>query len=602
MLLFAALLCAWSCLKEAEPMHMGSGRGSIVLSFNSGSAVRMQTRALSSADSLLLGYKFENILVILTDNTNKVVGKVYKSYPYDPSAGGNDPHQDEVAGKSSLNLDTVRFSGLLPGNYIAYAYANINCTAWQSATSSEQIANQEFGVAIDDDFSPYLDRQLKVMSGLSDIPGAPATAMLMTGSKEIPVGLTTKKETLTLSRPVVRFNVYINNSTDYPVHIDDLHFSYFNPDKAYLLPHTDGEGLPEIPDGVSYREMPAFDPSGSDVETVVAGEETCVYSRFIYENAVDGAYKVFTTMKLKRSLDPADDLEMSLGQSAFGVINYETISSMGENEYVDILLINPRKTTRSARMYYGIGDTGLAWESFGFSDFTKFFARAQAIYNESASYVYEGFTYNDWRGNNNNSGLAGWTGNLNDDAYKGNTFDYTGARNRYFRRLTKHDSHFSIDGLSTNPPSSTSLTQLKIVQGVNVSDRFPSNMDTGNLIQFVNDNSSDANYGKYLKSDNAWSAQNEAAAKVCKLSWEANGTNNQDHQFVLFGKPQAGGIMKRLLTGSNKEANLSYMTRNEDINVIINVFYADQAGNLAFEVVNDDWDEAGTTTSTYTFD
>ena len=43
------------------------------------------------------------------------------------------------------------------------------------------------------------------------------------------------------------------------------------------------------------------------------------------------------------------------------------------------------------------------------------------------------------------------------------------------------------------------------------------------------------------------------------------------------------------------------MSRNEEINVIINVYYADESGSLVFRVDNSSWTGAGTTTSSHTF-
>ena len=57
--------------------------------------------------------------------------------------------------------------------------------------------------------------------------------------------------------------------------------------------------------------------------------------------------------------------------------------------------------------------------------------------------------------------------------------------------------------------------------------------------------------------------------------------------------------MKRILKENNKEVPLTYMARNEEINVIINVYYSDKQGELNFVVDNSTWGTA--TESTHTF-
>ena len=76
--------------------------------------------------------------------------------------------------------------------------------------------------------------------------------------------------------------------------------------------------------------------------------------------------------------------------------------------------------------------------------------------------------------------------------------------------------------------------------------------------------------------------------KVSYLKFDAV-SENQDRQFILFGKYCAGGLLNRLLSGSHREESLTYMSRNEDINITISVFYADQEGTLTFRVDNNDW-------------
>jgi hypothetical protein len=586
-LLLLSAFAAWSCRKELGPEAVASGNGSIELKLNSGNAVTLQTKA----NDLEEGLKFNNVLVILVNNSGIVVGNVYKTYPYTP---GVDDIQDAES-DTSVAEDVIHFNGLLPGNYQVYAYANIDASAWQSGNL---IATQEKVAAVGSSFSALADRELAALTG-TGVPSNPSSSMLLTGQKEVAVGLTRVSETLDLLRPVVRFKVSVRNHTPFPVKVDELRFSHFNPDKAYLLDHRDDSGVPSLPSGVTYRAMPAFDTTAGDDDTVASDTVEVVYQRLIYENAYSKPYKIFAAMTLDRSSESLSDLQLSLGDRPFGVIDYTTLNGMDVGEQVDVLLINPRKQTRSARLYYRVSaQDNYAWESCGYDGFNKLFARASAIFGENPSFGYVGFTYNG--AGSNNSGLAGWTG-LDADAPLGPpnnstvTFNYTGANSgnprKYFRTLSRNaDGLFSIDGLSS---SATSLTGMRVEQGtISDSNRFPPDLQAGNLVNFIQNST-----GKNLKSDCMYSESDVNKAKKSKLVWDT--ARNQDHQFILFGKYMAGGPLKRILKDNNKEVPLTYMARNEEINVVINVYYSDTEGTLDFVVDNSTWKTATTVTHTF---
>ena len=95
-------------------------------------------------------------------------------------------------------------------------------------------------------------------------------------------------------------------------------------------------------------------------------------------------------------------------------------------------------------------------------------------------------------------------------------------------------------------------------------------------------------------------ALNVAKQKESNFLWQ-NGGTHQDRQLMLFGKYLTGGALKRILKDNNKEVPLTYMARNEEINVVINVYYSDQEGKITFEVDNSTWDDARATTSEHTF-
>ena len=112
-----------------------------------------------------------------------------------------------------------------------------------------------------------------------------------------------------------------------------------------------------------------------------------------------------------------------------------------------------------------------------------------------------------------------------------------------------------------------------------VKDKNPADIDA-NLVRFKRSD------GKYIQANANWSSNTPKKESV--LMWQSGGTN-QDRQFVLYGRYCAGAILRRILSDTHKEVPLTYMSRNEDIKLVINVYYADQAGAIDFRVDNSTW-------------
>lgn len=590
MFLVLGALCVWSCQKEVEPTDTASGFGNIELRLDSGKAISLQTKATNLEE----GLEFNNVLVILVNNSGNVVRNVYKTYPYVP---GVEDIQD-AEGATSVTEDVIHFNQLLPGSYHVYAYANIDAATWQK-TGSDLISSQEQSVSSGTSFSAFLDRELASLTGTA-VPADPSTSMLLTGHKEIAVGLTTVSETLDLLRPVVRFKVTIRNHTPYPVQVDELRFSQFNADKAYLLDHRNASGIPSVPGSVSYRSMPDFDPSGEDDNSVAANADEVVYQRLLYENASPDTYKVFATLTLDRSSRGMGNLELSLGDRPFGVIDYETLSEMADGEQVDVLVTNPQISVRSGRIFcYISSENNMVWESAGYEDYNGFYSRAKAIWDENNDYDYSSrYSYSTANGYSGWDGLAASAGS---QATQATHFNYTGAKSRYFHTLSKSNGVFSLSGLALqegnkndNGKCLTAITDLHIEKGAPYkkgSDwKNPSTL-TNELVRFR------LSSNNYIQADALWSANNPDIKTNLKLFSGSQTTG--DRQFMLFGKYKSGGLLKRILKDNNKEVPLTYMARNEEINVIINVYYSDQTGEINFQVDNSTWSTA--TTSSHTF-
>ena len=578
------LSAALACRKEQGPEDGTAGECSAVFRLSSRDAISLQTK--TDADDLLDGLRFTNVLVILVDHSNNVVGNVYKEYPYDPAASGNDPSQEEVTG-SSLTDDVIHFEHLNPGNYTAYAYANIDAEAWQK--SGEVISGQE-KVTTSGDFSSFLERELKADNPVTPT-AAGETAMLLTGQAEVLVGLSVETHTIYLKRPVVRLRVYINNTTPYPVRLDDLQFSEFNADRAYIIGRSDENGVPSVPSGVTYGPLPAY-PTASPVTAPQSGapgylEEYPVYETLLYENACPDPYKVFATL----TLDPTGlkEQQMSL-QTKFDLVTYATLSAMDDGDDMLVLVMNPQINVRSGRLFTHISaDNYMAWESAGYTNYNDYFNRAKAIYDEESSYDYSS-RYSYSKAN----GYSGWSGLTADAAKQDATFSYSGVKSTYFHRISKSGGLFTIEGLALQPNnangvcSGTSITGITVENGAVVNDKNPADF-AGKLVRFkIGSNS-------YVQADARWDSNPQKESNLKLLS---NNATRQDAQFALFGY-RFGAPLKRILKESHKEVPLTYMTRNEEIKLVLNVFYADQEATLNFDVDNSTW--ATPSESSHTF-
>jgi hypothetical protein len=122
---------------------------------------------------------------------------------------------------------------------------------------------------------------------------AVTTPLLLTAAKAVSIGVENSSTTIDMLRPVVWFEVRVYNHSDYPMLIDDISFSNFNPSTSYILP-KDGT----IPTSATYRSLPLYDTytGGTDI-TVAAATESCVYLTPLFENRAP-SYTMSLTAKV----------------------------------------------------------------------------------------------------------------------------------------------------------------------------------------------------------------------------------------------------------------------------------------------------------------
>lgn len=262
-----ALLTAISCTHTETTLHSESGSLSVELN-----AVA-PTRAVTPGDGdIYTGGGMEDVTLVLV-NSMGYISEIQRI----TNLTGNEQTVKKV---TFVNLDV--------GNYMLYAYAN---TERSLLSEVRTMLNQlSVGSAFDSArydalFTTLRDRNTPVIDS--------SHPLLLTAAKAVSIGVENSSTTIDMLRPVVWFEVRVYNHSDYPMLIDDISFSNFNPSTSYILP-KDGT----IPTSATYRSLPLYDTytGGSDI-TVAAATESCVYLTPLFENRAP-SYTMSLTAKV----------------------------------------------------------------------------------------------------------------------------------------------------------------------------------------------------------------------------------------------------------------------------------------------------------------
>ncbi|MBO4634710.1 MAG: hypothetical protein J5669_05000 [Bacteroidales bacterium] len=255
----------WACGKNLAQAPVPTGNVRIVV----------QTEDVTKS-SLSEGDAISDVLLLLVRNGQLATNPVY---------------QYVSAGASYINVDC----GQLPvGSYDIYAYANTGHTDW--LTGGVQGVEKMLSKA--SYFQQVADRMMNTLTGTAT-PGVPSASMLLTGHSSLLVDVTDNFGFVTLKRPVMRFNVLVNNHANVGISLTSLTFSDFNPSKGYILPHEDGSGAMVLPSDITYRSLPAF--SGP----LAIGPDTGViaYSYLMYEGRAP-SYTMQVTVEMTGMSEP----------------------------------------------------------------------------------------------------------------------------------------------------------------------------------------------------------------------------------------------------------------------------------------------------------
>lgn len=514
------------------------GRGSLRLSLNQLDA-SFETKAGTPEE----GYAFHNLLVILTDEQGRAIDKIYKEYT-SPL-----PTHDEVS-----------FVSLEVGTYRVYAYANIDHVDWQDGTIAS--IEKEIQTLKDDLVAGNLDTDhtLKDFSS-GTAPALPAEGqpMLLTGQTTVPVGVSVNEAEIALLRPVARLNVRINNHTPFALKVKDLSFSEFNASKSYLLPHRDEDGRYVLPPGSDYISLPALEnevtipvPSSS----AESDDGEMVYSTLLYESEAP-SYKMYIKVELQdeASGNPIRELRNASGRSG-RLMTREEILAMTPGQSKSVLLLNPQ--------YNGNGRM-LGWNG-------------SSIMLKSAPSIKEPAEYQNWV-----------DASLLESGIEKYFITLTKLENGKYRFIFA-DGHNLFDNLTTSDKTNSgtgnevSVENKNWATGKQISTAFDPNLIRLSTVV--------SNKSYYLWIDNNTSI---------KLH---SGSNHQTRHWALYELTDVidGVTLKYVENESHQERLLTRIGRNQDLSLMLNVYYVDFDTQFNFRVENTWWTDEGGHKMTHTFE
>ncbi len=265
--MIAVLCLAVSCAQHAPEFHSAE-QGSLSITVKS-SAV---TRAATPGDgNIFRGGGMEDLTLVLVNS----MGEISEIQRIASLAGD----EQRIKRVTFVNLDV--------GNYMLYAYANTERSLLDEV--NEMLSSLGVGDTFD---AAYYDALFTTLSGRSTPVIDAEHPLLLTASKPLSVGVENSSTTIDLVRPVVWLDVRLYNHSDYPMQIDDVSFSNFNPSTSYILPK---EGL--IPSSVTYRALPLYSTYTGGTDVIVPPmSEGCIYEMALFENRAS-SYTMSLTLR-----------------------------------------------------------------------------------------------------------------------------------------------------------------------------------------------------------------------------------------------------------------------------------------------------------------
>lgn len=545
-LLLAALLSAVAC-RRLPGVGDEKGYGTLALQIGPGVEAAWTKAGPDAKD----GDVFHNILVIVADNDGTVVDKVYKAYP---CTGGDVPANQEPKDVESTDSDWIYFVNLKVGYYHVYAYANIDEPDWQIDGESIEDIEKALVSSKESSTNPgHLnpDRQFTTLTG-TDAPALPDHCMLLTGHDELYVGVDPYIGRIDLYRPVVKFEVVLNNHTPFHLQLTDLHFNKFNASNSYLIGRKDADGHPVIPGGTSYRDLPAF----SGPVNIASREQVTVYSQFLYENRIGQDYRMFATVQfadasgriikdesgdpLVDSEDSTKPLSKTMTSASIRRVPYEDIRDLPRGGSMNVIVVTP--------------NTG----NGGFLGYMQT-SNEQRLAFASATYNFE-------------ESFRSKAESLLSDKQIGS---YYQLRLEKESNSDKYHLYKGTNDLFGNQVTGTTVNGLYLKEG-SLPQNYPIPQEfAGSLCRFTQTEASDAKSLFY---------------KDLALKLDSN-ANYGNRMWTFYEIHPTGTVLKLIDRESSRVSTLTQMVRGQKLTAVMNVYYESESGDFTFSLDNAYWEE-----------
>ena len=275
-----AILFAGGCSHSDDGLSAGQ-KGTLVVSLNTPIDIDVeQTRVDLGDGNLSDGGGMEDLLLVLVNPNNKVVAK--KLYEYNTSTGTWSG--DELSAYEGNKSVTTSFTDLDVAIYKMYTYANIN----RSLSYFGDLKTKLNNIVVGNDFA-LADATFADL-GNSTPTTAPtvdaSNPMLLTACEEVHIEVGTTQAVVEMLRPLVEFEFKIvNHCQSQDLNVTNLTFKNFNPQTAYISPHTAIYG--EHSTNNVYRSLPPSNITKSNPTVIGKNAEAVVYKTYLYENAAE---------------------------------------------------------------------------------------------------------------------------------------------------------------------------------------------------------------------------------------------------------------------------------------------------------------------------
>ncbi len=547
----------------------------LVLRFSTGEAETKST--VSTIDQAKDGNAFTDLVVVVSRDERVIAAQYVNDFS---DASGIAKYTSSLSPAQYVKDAVVSFSGLELGEYHIGAYANICLSASETGCNNPLLQDETgdgvFSYTSGGNTYTWPDGSTTLADFLTELRGKDYVSykqlktfdssqpnlgstypMLLSRHAFVTVRVVddsdfSEAEILRLLRPVSRIRVKANNHSDYDVKVTRLWFSDFNAKAAFLMPYLSAIGQPTVPSVSSlYRPLPeTINPNDNSTWVNVAAntEDVTVYSdKIIYESDAD-MYKMYASFQTTIS---GDTHSAQLGLPK--IFTKSEIEAMGIGDTKNVMLVNPSKNG-------GMG------KAFG------------VLANGNITYTKTGGTTTTEEMLNIVSGIL------------------TGGSDAPYRltltRMSDINGHKQYSLTNSNGKHIVSrdgwgFTLQSGYNNGNVPTSVYTDLPDGTLLKFAD---TSAGQTKHYFNNNG--------------SISSNDKNSNKHQYVwllLDADNRDGSSLKFIDEKTSKVTPVTFIKRNQDITIILNIYYKAGKHEFSFEVDNSYWGDSDGHTSSHDY-